>query len=952
MFLFLAFALIVTLGLWIRQLSERVEETSAQLRVESRRGDDLSSQVALLLRRLDPVKPQPPVPIIAVPPKLPVQEVEPPPAPTPKPPIVQPSPPPLPKREPLPVPEEKFAFASMAQETGGWEALIGGNLLNKLGALILVIGIALFLSYSFAHMGPVGRTCTGLGISLALLGSGIRTERILRYKVFARGLMAAGWASLYFTAYASYSLPAAKIITSPAVGIGMMLLVASGMVLHSLRYKVQSLTALAYGCIFAALALSAMNTFVAIALAPLAASMLYLARRFQWHGLALFAAAATYATFLSRPSAGATLLAIQSMLLLFWVLFEAFDLLRAFSRQRAPVLEQALFGVNAIAGLGASGAIWYRMGPGSMWQFCAAASLLYLASTWVRFLLSSGSLYEFTLAISALMMGLTIFAHVQGIWIGLGMMLEAELLFLAGLYLRLRWSRVLSLLAFAASLLQLTTNLGTTLIHGVSVDQWAPPLAVLAGILYVNRFLARNAVYFGYLASGFVALILGFELPWRFAGLAWLVCGAILFELGTRKKLLDLRLQGYSLALLGAGGTAFSYLDPLRIHNAWAYAGGAILSIAVAIRATHWLGTLPELERRGLRVGGAAGSVVLGGLLMTRLAPEPYWGLAVLGISLLFLELALHRLPAEIWLPAVGLNLVGLSRLVFEHAFEIQKHPAKSVWIAFTGAAFAYYWLTARLSRDAEQDCTPVRIAAPWFAPVLALTGLWMVLPDTFVPAAFGTLAWLSVEAGFLLEDSNLIFNGQCLSLIALVPVFFAGVAGAPRVASGAILSVLHYYLWYRNRRQSFAFLHGWTAAVTVTVLIALESPLYWLALWALSGAVLATAGSLLSLRDLRWQAAALAIAATVASFSEGAPVWQQAAIVAWFLLSVVLDKLWGSPGYVDDVVPRSVRGPAYAQLEPGRHRSAGARFLPARESAATYRTLSPAPVHSQGLLL
>lgn len=85
MFLFLAFVLIVVLGLWIRQLSDRVEDTSALLRIETRRGDDLSSQLALLLQRLDPVKPPQPAPIVAVPPKLPIQKVDAPATPAPDP---------------------------------------------------------------------------------------------------------------------------------------------------------------------------------------------------------------------------------------------------------------------------------------------------------------------------------------------------------------------------------------------------------------------------------------------------------------------------------------------------------------------------------------------------------------------------------------------------------------------------------------------------------------------------------------------------------------------------------------------------------------------------------------------------------------------------------------------------------------------------------------------------
>jgi Predicted membrane protein (DUF2339) len=77
--------------------------------------------------------------------------------------------------------------------------LVGGSLLSKLGALVLVIGIALFLGYSFGHVTPAGRAAMALIVSVGILGAGIRVERMGAYKIFARGLIGAGWAALYAT---------------------------------------------------------------------------------------------------------------------------------------------------------------------------------------------------------------------------------------------------------------------------------------------------------------------------------------------------------------------------------------------------------------------------------------------------------------------------------------------------------------------------------------------------------------------------------------------------------------------------------------------------------------------------------------------------------------------------------------------------------------------------------
>ena len=140
---------------------------------------------------------------------------------------------------------------------------------------------------------------------------------------------------------------------------------------------------------------------------------------------------------------------IEAMLLLFWVMFEAFDLLRISARELSEPVYEAFFALNALAGLGASAAIWYRMEPESMWQFCAGVRDVVFDFHRDPGALGERSRYEVTLSISALLCGLAIFSKVSGIWTSLALMLEAETLFLAGHYLRLRFARTLSLLGYS-----------------------------------------------------------------------------------------------------------------------------------------------------------------------------------------------------------------------------------------------------------------------------------------------------------------------------------------------------------------------------------------------------------------------------------------------------------------------------------------------------------------------
>src|ERR1019366_6440110 len=136
-----------------------------------------------------------------------------------------------------------------------------------------------------------------------------------------------GWAALYFTVYAMQALEQARIIYNPWAGAILLLAVAAGMIVHSLRYRSQTVTGLAYFIAFATLAITDVTVLSLIALVPLAASLLYVARRFGWSRMAVFGLVATYATCATRPDTGAPLWQAQAIFAIYWLLFEGFDLL-------------------------------------------------------------------------------------------------------------------------------------------------------------------------------------------------------------------------------------------------------------------------------------------------------------------------------------------------------------------------------------------------------------------------------------------------------------------------------------------------------------------------------------------------------------------------------------------------------------------------------------------------
>ena len=182
-------------------------------------------------------------------------------------------------------------FRTKEGETTDWEALIGGSWLNVIGIIVFVVGMALLAQHSLSQFGPIGKISTGVVTSIALLLSGIWLEKAERYRLLAWTLIGGGWALLYFTAYAAYNIEASKIITDGLVAYGWN---RGCIILHSLRYRSQLLTGLAYGLGFFAVTIMPLNAYTLLSAAVLAISQIAVLRFLPWHYLALIAVAGTY----------------------------------------------------------------------------------------------------------------------------------------------------------------------------------------------------------------------------------------------------------------------------------------------------------------------------------------------------------------------------------------------------------------------------------------------------------------------------------------------------------------------------------------------------------------------------------------------------------------------------------------------------------------------------------
>ena len=176
------------------------------------------------------------------------------------------------------------------------EEALGANWLNKIGIVILVIGVALFLVYQLRQVGAAGKILVGLSVSAALVGGGVLLEKRSAYRIIGSALIGGGWALGFFTTYAMYHVEATRILSSQMPDLVLMLLVASGMVAHTLRYRSQVVTGLAFLLAFSTLTISQVTVYSLSAELILAAGLVVIVGRMKWFELEICGVAAAYGT--------------------------------------------------------------------------------------------------------------------------------------------------------------------------------------------------------------------------------------------------------------------------------------------------------------------------------------------------------------------------------------------------------------------------------------------------------------------------------------------------------------------------------------------------------------------------------------------------------------------------------------------------------------------------------
>src|SRR5579862_44973 len=186
-------------------------------------------------------------------------------------------------------------FGEWLRTTLPLEEVLGMNLFAKIGIILLVLGFALLGRVALISMGPGARVALIYVVSGIMLGGGIWLENRERYRLVGRTGIGGGWALLFFTTYAMHHVAAMTVLSSNTIDCILMLAVAVAMVAHTLRYKSQLVTGLAFLLAFFTVALSQVSVYALAAGVILAVGIVAIALRMSWFELEVFGIVASYA---------------------------------------------------------------------------------------------------------------------------------------------------------------------------------------------------------------------------------------------------------------------------------------------------------------------------------------------------------------------------------------------------------------------------------------------------------------------------------------------------------------------------------------------------------------------------------------------------------------------------------------------------------------------------------
>jgi hypothetical protein len=810
-------------------------------------------------------------------------------------------PPPI---SPYRVPAPKPTFQQRMKTVSAIEETLGTNWLNKLGIIILVVGVALFGIYELGALGPLGKVGISYLASAFLLVGGIYLEKNERYRLLGRTGIGGGWALFFFSTYAIHHVAAMRVLDSLTLDCILMLLVAGVMAAHTLRYRSQFVTGLAFLLGYTTVALSQDTVYSLSAGVVLAIGLVSIVLKMGWFELEVFGILSSYLNHLywlyrilgiegAHGRHFQEYHASLALLFFYWITFRLSYVFRTVKTDFEEHISTLAALLNVLLLLGVMKFQSVRPELAYLALFIVGAfefSLAQLPITKRR----RRAFVVLSVVGTTLMLAAVPF-HYSGNNVAILWLVGAEVFLAAGVIVKEVVFRRLGLLIGLLVGLHLV---GVDFRQLIALRASSESLSLAVGVLfalcaivfYINAFgigsrwkalfdaspdhpLLTTHSYLGAFAAASAAWAL-FAHDWTAPAFA-----AIMLTLAALCRAVDSRhLQG-QYALLGALAVYRAAVFNLHLESpAHVHVQLRLLTLPILGVAFYLTAKLAALrddpQQRAIRALFAAAGSAFFALLIWFEAPDLWQPLAFIVFSVLLSEAArVLRYHALAWHSHL---LTGLAVFTALTAGQSGVHTWHTIPVrAFSAfpAVVGGYWLAKRLGTADERHLALARAAYTWVG-----TGMMVWVLQEALRSPWIAVGWIIFAVALALSTrwicyQQLAWQANAVGLFALVRAYFYNYDldqkfWGPISLRIFTISLVAAGLYFLSRKaapderytRAVAFLHSFAATGLLALLAWYEAPNGWLApLWATFALVLAIVDQCFELEELPWQSHVLA---------------------------------------------------------------------------------------------
>lgn len=812
---------------------------------------------------------------------------------------------------PRPTLQQRLKAVSSIEET------LGTNWLYKLGIIILVVGVALFGIHELGTLGPLGKAGISYFTALFLLIGGIALEKREQYRLIGRGGIGGGWALLFFSTYAIYYVEAMRVIPKDlqwlTVDCVLMLVVAVAMALHTLRYRSQFVTGLAFLLGYFTVALSQNSVYSLSAGVFLAIGLVSIVLKMGWFELEVFGILSTYLTHLywlyrllgpngaqghDFPEYHASL----AILFFYWLIFRFSYVKRSIKSDFEEHVSTAAAVLNMMLLLGCLK--FQSVDPTLAYIALFAVGAVEFACAQIPPTKRRREAFLVLTVAGAALMLAAVPSHYTDNHIAILWLVATEIFLIAGAMVKETVFRRLGLLT---GLLVGIRLIGFDFRDLVNLRTHSQKLELPAGVLF-----AFGAVmfYFNDLAIGtrwkeffeswpdrplltvhsYLGAFAGGTAGWALLTQDWtaIAFAALMVALAAIGKALESRHLQVQYALLGL--LAFFRAAAVNLH----------LEAQEHVHVRMRLVTLPILgvmfyltaklaahrddpPQRAFRGFFAAAGTALIALLIWYEAPELWQPLAFIAFAVILSEAARGWTHHTVGWHAHVLGALAI--YVALTADPTKAHTWRTIpWHALAAlpVVAGLYWLGKRARVVKPRHLSIAQVAYTW-----AGTGVMAWVLEESLRSPWIAVGWMGFAATLTLSyrwigDSQLRWQANVLGVGALVRAYFYNYPLEQRFWGPISLRVFTISLtaaglYFLSRQAApsehfkrvVVFFHSFAATGLLSLLAWYEYPNGWLApIWAAFALILAIADQRLEFAELPWQSHALAAITLVRAVS------------------------------------------------------------------------------------